>query len=64
MSEQQVTAGKLAERVGIDAKELRKWLRAEGLGAGEGKRYAFTSKQASDLARKFKAAQGSEADES
>lgn len=62
---QEVTAKELAERLEVEPKELRKWLRAEGLGVGPGgKRYAFTPEKAKQVARKFKAAHKEEADAS
>lgn len=48
----------LAERLEVDPRSLRQWLRSEGKGLGQrGKRYSFTPKQADDLARKWEAAQ-------
>lgn len=62
---QKVSAKELAERVGVEPSELRKWLRSEGLAAdGEGRRYAFTPQRAGQLAVKFKTAQEQEADAS
>jgi len=59
----EVSVKELAEKVGADPAELRKWLRAEGLGAGgHGKRYVFTPQKATSLATRFKAAQKAEAD--
>jgi uncharacterized protein YjcR len=64
-SSAEVSAKELAERLGTDPKELRKWLRAEGLGAGgHGKRYAFTPQKAGQLAKRWESAQKEEADES
>ncbi len=58
---QELSVKQLAERLKVPPVELRKWLRAEGLGLGQrGKRYAFTSAQAADVTRKFKAAQKKE----
>jgi phage antirepressor YoqD-like protein len=53
-----ITVSELAARLEADPRDLRKWLRAEGMGLGErGKRYVFDSKQATALSRKWKAAQ-------
>lgn len=55
---QEVSATELAKRLKIDPRDLRKWLRSEGMGLGErGKRYAFTPEQAAEVSRKWKAAQ-------
>ncbi len=52
----------LAEKLKVDPKDLRKWLRSEALGLGErGKRYAFTPQQATQITKKWKAAQKQEA---
>ncbi len=52
----------LAEKLKIEPKDLRKWLRAEGKGVGQkGKRYSFTKSEAATLARAFKKAQADEA---
>lgn len=52
----------LATRLKVDPKDLRKWLRSEGLGlGGRGKRYAFTPQQATQLTKKWKAAHKEEA---
>ncbi|UJA20583.1 hypothetical protein HJD18_10440 [Thermoleophilia bacterium SCSIO 60948] len=66
MSEkQEVTAKQLAERLEVDPKALRKWLRSEGLGLGErgqrNGRYSFTPQKAGQLAKRFKAQQEKEA---
>lgn len=45
-----VSARNLADRVGAEPGELRRWLRAEGLSAGPGRRYAFTAQESSTLA--------------
>ncbi len=51
----EVSAKELAEMVGVDPAELRKWLRAQGMKAeGQRKRYAFTRQRAGQLAKKFK----------
>jgi len=56
--EQEVSASELAKRLKVDPKDLRKWLRSEGKGLGErGKRYSFTPKEATDLARAYRSAQ-------
>jgi CO/xanthine dehydrogenase Mo-binding subunit len=48
----------LAERLKTDPRELRKFLRSEGMGVGRrGKRYTFTAQQVAQVSRKFKAAQ-------
>ena len=61
----EVSVKDLAEKIGIEPKELRKWLRSQGLGAGgHGKRYAFTPQRAGQLVKKFEASQKVEADES
>jgi hypothetical protein len=63
--EKELSAKELAERVGADPKELRKWLRSEGMAAGgTGRRYAFAPDEATKLARKFKATQKAAADAS
>jgi len=54
-SKDPITVKQLAERLEVDPKELRVWLRAQGKGLGErGKRYEFTPKQADALAAKWK----------
>jgi phage antirepressor YoqD-like protein len=54
-SKDPITVKQLAERLEVDPKELRAWLRAQGKGLGErGKRYEFTPKQADALAAKWK----------
>jgi hypothetical protein len=53
----------LAERLEVDPRALRQWLRSEGKGLGQrGKRYSFTPKQADEIARKWEAAQGASAE--
>ncbi len=55
---QELSVKELAERLKTPPAELRKWLRSEGMGLGQrGKRYAFTPQQATEVARKYKAAQ-------
>ena len=54
----------LAERLKTDPRELRKFLRSQDMGVGRGgKRYTFTSQQATQISRKFKAAQKKAAEE-
>jgi len=57
-----VTASELAEQLGVEPSDFRKWLRAESKNVGRGKRYEFTPKQATALKKKFRAAQKAERD--
>src|SRR5690242_16496425 len=60
-----ISVKELAERLEADPRELRKWLRAEGKGAGgKGKRYEFSSQQANALAKKWAESQEEAADAS
>jgi hypothetical protein len=57
----ELTVKQLAERLKTDPRELRKFLRSQDMGVGRGgKRYAFTAKQATQVGRKFNAAQKKE----
>jgi phage antirepressor YoqD-like protein len=54
-SKDPITVKQIAEKLEVDPKELRVWLRAQGKGLGErGKRYEFTAKQAKDIEAKYK----------
>jgi phage antirepressor YoqD-like protein len=58
-----ITVKELAEQLKVEPKDLRVWLRSEGKGSGgKGKRYEFTPKQATELKRKFKAAEEADAE--
>jgi hypothetical protein len=50
-----IGAAELAEHLGTDPKELRKFLRSEGQNAGRGKRYEFTAQQVAQIKRKWNA---------
>ncbi len=55
---QELSVKDLAAKLKVAPVDLRKWLRAEGLGLGQrGKRYAFTPVQAAEVTRKYQAAQ-------
>jgi len=59
-----ITVKQLAERLEVDPKELRAWLRAQGKGLGtRGKRYEFTPKQADDLHAKWNDSKAAEQDD-
>lgn len=48
----------MAERLKVEAKDLRKWLRSQELGVGRGgKRYSFSAAEATKLEAAYKAAQ-------
>lgn len=55
-----ITASELAEQLGVEPADFRKWLRAESKNVGRGKRYSFTPKQATALKREFREAQKAE----
>jgi hypothetical protein len=52
-----IGASELAQQIGAEPTELRKFLRSESKNVGRGKRYEFTTKQASAVKRRWKAAQ-------
>jgi transposase-like protein len=53
---QKLTAKDLAEQLGIDSRDLRKWLRSHEMGVGRGgKKYEFTAQQATKLIKQFQA---------
>jgi phage terminase Nu1 subunit (DNA packaging protein) len=46
----------LAEKLGADPRDVRKWLRAQDLGVGRGGgRYEFTPQQAAKLVKQYQA---------
>ncbi len=60
-SAEEVSLKGLPVRLKTNPKDLRRWLRAEGKGLGKrGKRYSFSEREATDLAREWEAAQGNE----
>lgn len=52
-----IGAAELAKQIGTEPSELRKFLRSEDKKVGRGKRYEFTTKQASAVKRRWEAAQ-------
>lgn len=45
----------IAEKLGVEPRELRVWLRSKGQGVGRGgKRYEFTAEQATKIQRDFR----------